>query len=200
MPLIHIPGGLYSVVSKCNNNEFLFDSKDKFELYLRHLMECKKVQGFKIYDIVCMSNHVHELYEVPEKVTIAKILQRVKGSFAIKFNVIYKRSGHFWKNKPFYRVVEDEEHAIACINYFHENPTRAGMVLHPSLWPFSGYNFHVHGDRTGLIGKLLDPLPGYSEFSPFDEMKIDVEKVLGSKKHKFLGSSIFQESMKTKYK
>jgi len=76
-----------------------------------------------------MSNHVHELYRIPEKVTIAEILQLVKGFFARKFNKSFGRTGHFWKNKPFYRIIENEEYALSTMNYFHWNPVKAGMVL-----------------------------------------------------------------------
>lgn len=57
MKFIHIPDGLYSVVSKCSNDEFLFDAREKFELYLKHLIECKKIFQFKLHDLVCMSNY-----------------------------------------------------------------------------------------------------------------------------------------------
>jgi hypothetical protein len=56
LPLIHIPNGIYSVVSKCNNNEFHFDAVEKFLYYLDHLLECKQKLGFKLYDVCCMSN------------------------------------------------------------------------------------------------------------------------------------------------
>jgi len=175
LPLIHIPNGIYSVVSKCNNNEFLFDADEKFELYLEHLLECKKKLGFTLFDICCMSNHVHELYRVPDNgVTIANILQMVKGGFTQKFNPRFGRSGHFWKNKPFWRIVENERYAFHCINYFHWNPVAAGLVDHPEKWPYSGYRFHMLGIREGLIGKLLTPL---SKVDPATELQVGNESI-----------------------
>src|SRR3989338_3311056 len=106
-----------------------------------------------------MSNHVHELYKVPEGVNIAQILQRVKGHFSMKFNKRFGRSGHFWKNKTFYRIVEDEQYAYNTIHYFHMNPVKAGMVSKPEDWPYSGYSFHHYHLRAGPLGKLLSPLP-----------------------------------------
>lgn len=195
IPLIHIPQGLYSVVSKCNNNEFLFDAPAKFETYLQHLIECKKYFGFILYDVVCMSNHVHELYRVPQEITIAQILQRVKGQFAQKFNQKFGRKNHFWKNKPYYRIIQNEEYALATMNYFHWNPVKAGLVEHPAHWPFSGYRFHVLDDRSGLIGKLLDPLesqlPKQNTIS-----RQAVENILLGKRKRFIGDEYFQKKMK----
>lgn len=159
-PLTHVPNGIYSVTSKCNNDEFHFNADEKFEMYLKHLLECKEKLGFEMYDIACMSNHVHELYRVPEKVTIADILQRVKGHFARKYNIAYGRRDHFWRNKPFYRIVDNEQYAFHLMNYLHWNAVRAGLVSHPAQWPYSGYRFHILRERSGTMGKLLSTLPG----------------------------------------
>lgn len=199
LPLIHIPNGLYSVVSKCNNDEFHFDSSEKFNLYLSHLLECKRKLKFKMYDICCMSNHVHELYEVPADVTIAQILHTVKGHFSRKYNRIFQRKGHFWKNKPFYRIVQDERYAIASCNYFHYNPVKAGIVRHPSEWPYSGYRFHVLDDKTGILGRILDPLPGTTSqewLLPNPLCLSQTVKILQQIKGRYIGDSAYIRNMR----
>lgn len=202
-PLIHVPGGLYSVVSKCNNNDFMFDAFTKIDLYIDHLLTCKRKFRFKMYDIVCMSNHIHELYGVPENgVTISDILHDVRGHFSRKFNKRYGRTGHFWRNKAWYRLVEDERYAIAICRYFHANPVRAGIVQHPSEWPYSGYCFHELGDKTGTIGELLDPLPGSEETSkrqPLSEFeRMHLEKLL-RKRSRYIGGGNYIRKMKRKF-
>lgn len=200
LPLIHIPHGLYSVVSKCNNEEFLFNATEKFELYLQHLLECKKYFGFILYDVVCMSNHVHELYRVPPDISIAQILQRVKGMFTKKFNKQFGRSNHFWKNKPFYRIVEDERYALNTMNYFHWNPVKAGIVKSPSEWPFSGYRFHVLKEKEGLMGKLLSPIDCHLHPEENHMIWRTVEKTLTLKKRtRYIGSDSFKKKMGRKF-
>lgn len=196
LPLIHIPNGIYSVVSKCNNDEFLFNEPAKFELYIQHLISCKKLLGFTIYDVVCMSNHVHELYRVPKNVTISKILQFVKGKFALKFNKKYGRTGHFWRNKPFYRIVENEEYAFNTMNYFHLNPVRAGMVEKPEEWPYSGYRFQILNERNGIIANLLDQLPYNPTEKTNKNIQRSVYKAINSKFIRYIGSPMFRRSMR----
>lgn len=200
--LIHIPNGIYSVVSKCNNDEFHFNAEEKFQSYLSHLMECKEKQGFELYDIVCMSNHMHELYSVPEDVTIAQILHRVKGLFARKYNVRYGRKDHFWRNKPFYRIVENEEYAFHSMNYFHWNPVLAGLVQHPAEWPFSGYRFHMLGERKGIMAKLLTPLPGIDPTEALLNTSPNftryVQEVLADSSARVIGSPAFIERISRK--
>lgn len=202
--MIHIPGGLYSVVSKCNNNEFLFDADKKFELYVRHLVHCKKKLGFLMHDIVCMSNHTHELYRLPENgVTIADILQTVKGHFSQKFNAAFNRSGHFWKNKPWYRIIENEEYALSTCRYFHWNPVRAGLVTNPEDWPYSGYRFQEFGERNGLFGQLLDPLAESEVPSASTERDKAIDKyvarLMGNKRARFVGGNRYRRKMVSKY-
>lgn len=198
LPLIHIPNGIYSVVSKCNNDEFHFDSSQKFNMYLEHILECKEKLGFKMYDICCMSNHVHEMYVVPEDVTIAQILQQVKGHFSLKYNKRFNRKGHFWRNKPFYRIVEDERYALASCAYFHNNPVKAGIVPHPAQWPFSGYRFHVLGIRDGLVGKLLEAIPGVTKegWQYIDPAHVErVAYLLSKPRTRFIGNRDFRKSL-----
>lgn len=198
LPLVHVPNGIYSVVSKCNNNEFHFDAHEKFQLYLTHLLRWKMRLGFKLYDICCMSNHVHEMYVIPEAVTISAILQQVKGGFSRLYNAKFGRTGHFWRNKPFYRIVEDERYALHSCHYYHENPVRAGMVSHASEWPYSGYRFHHFGDRSDLLGQLLDPIPGYSvqEWKKITAAgHVDLRKLLKAQRNRFIGSDEFRRHM-----
>ena len=168
-------------------------------MYLGHLLECKKLFGFKLYDIVCMSNHVHELYQVPKDVTIAQILQRAKGHFSQKFNKKFGRKGHFWRNKPFYRIVEDESYAYNTMTYFHDNPVKAGMVANAADWPYSGYRFHILGERNGLLGQLLDPLPDQENLAVNQKRIQTIQKVFKSSKMRFVGSPNFREAMRKQF-
>jgi putative transposase len=199
LPQIHIPNGLYSVVSKCTNDEFLFDTSEKFEMYIRHLIKCKCYFGFKMYDIVCMSNHVHELYQVPEEVTISQILQRVKGHFSYSFNKKYGRSSHFWRNRAFYRIVEDESYAFNTMHYFHGNPVKAGLVEDPKDWPYSGYRFHILNERGGLLGKLLDRLPDSMPIETDRNKLRAIEKIFRTRNIRFIGSQKYRRSMRKRY-
>src|SRR3989338_5458853 len=197
--LIHIPNGIYSVVSKCNNNEFLFSSDEKFQLYLNHLLQCKKKLNFILYDIACMSNHVHELYRVPTDVTIADILQRVKGGYSRKHNKKFGRTGHFWRNKPFYRIIENEQYAYNTMNYFHWNPVKAGLARRPEDWPYSGYRFHILGQKNGLLGQLLDPLPGEENLHLDENMVRSIQKTL-NRRIRYIGSPEFRKKMSIEFR
>ncbi|OQA00208.1 MAG: hypothetical protein BWY70_00767 [Bacteroidetes bacterium ADurb.Bin408] len=39
-----------------------------------------------------------------------------------------------------YQSLPEKEYPQVCFNYIHNNPLNAGMVNHPSEWPYSSYN------------------------------------------------------------
>jgi hypothetical protein len=149
-----------------------------------------------------LRNHVHEMYVVPTDVTIADILQAVKGHFSLKYNKKYGRSGHFWRNKPFYRIVQDEEYVLTSCHYYHMNPRNAGMVTQPEDWPFSGYRFHYFGERTGIIGKLLDPVPNFTahDWQALTDVQCKNSAAqLRRPRSRFIGSDAYRRQMKRRY-
>jgi hypothetical protein len=150
-----------------------------------------------------MNNHAHELYRVTDNLTLARILHDVKGHFSRKFNERFGRTGHFWKNKPFYKIVQDETYAYQSSYYYHWNPVRAGLVSHPRDWPFSGYRFHIENDRSGIIGQLLDPYPNVEAEDIILNTSLDnnskLLSLLRDPTQQFLGDTEFIKRMSEKY-
>ena len=62
------------------------------------------------------------------------------GRTAQEYNLRKKRKGAFWEDRYHATAVQDDDHLIRCMVYIDLNMVRAGVVSHPSEWPFSGYN------------------------------------------------------------
>jgi putative transposase len=50
------------------------------------------------------------------------------------------RNGAFWEDRYHATAIEDSDHFFRCCAYIDLNMVRAGVVDHPSQWPFCGYN------------------------------------------------------------
>ena len=48
-------------------------------------------------------------------------------------------------------MVEAEGYLLTLCRYIEMNPVRAGMVTHPSDYPWSSYRYHGFGERDPLI-------------------------------------------------
>ncbi len=62
------------------------------------------------------------------------------GATGQEYNQRKIRHGSFWEDRYHATAVEDGDHFRRCLVYIDLNMVRAGVVRHPSQWPFGGYN------------------------------------------------------------
>ncbi len=109
--------------------------------WLKWLFESKKRFGTRILNYTVTSNHIHLLVQDDGGHNILpKSIQLTAGRTAQEYNQRKKRKGAFWEDRYHATAVQDDDHLIRCMVYIDLNMVRAGVVNHPSEWPFSGYN------------------------------------------------------------
>jgi putative transposase len=87
------------------------------------------------------SNHIHLLVrDGQEREVIPQTMQLIAGRTGQEYNQRKKRNGAFWEDRYHATAVEAGPHLVQCMVYIDLNMVRAGVVTHPSEWPFSGYN------------------------------------------------------------
>ena len=57
-----------------------------------------------------------------------------------EYNQRKDRKGAFWEDRYHATAIQSGEHLLRCIVYIDLDMVRAGIVDHPSQWPFCGYN------------------------------------------------------------
>jgi hypothetical protein len=67
-------------------------------------------------------------------------MQLIAGRTGQEYNQRKNRNGAFWEDRYHATAVEAGSHLVRCMVYIDLNMVRAGIVTHPSEWPFSGYN------------------------------------------------------------
>jgi REP element-mobilizing transposase RayT len=77
-PRIEYPGGLYHVMCRGNNGEYVL-KEDKSD-YIRFIEKYKERYSFKLYAYCIMDNHVHLLIETGA-IPLSKIMQGIQQSF-----------------------------------------------------------------------------------------------------------------------
>ena len=55
------------------------------------------------------------------------------------FNLRKKRKGAFWEDRYHATAIDKNEYLAKCMLYIDMNMVRAGVVDHPSEWPFCGF-------------------------------------------------------------
>ena len=87
-PRIHLPGGLYHVISRGNQRQDLFLSETDLKRFLSFLSEYKIRYSFRLYAYALMKNHIHLLLEVGE-ISLSKIMQSILFRYTRYFNRRY---------------------------------------------------------------------------------------------------------------
>ena len=95
----------------------------------------------KDYNLICyciMPNHVHLVFELLKKNKgINKIMQSIKRISARKSNQILNRTGKFWQDESYDRLVRDDKELYFIIRYVLMNPVNSGLIINWSDWKYS---------------------------------------------------------------
>lgn len=117
------------------------------------------------YDLlawVVMPNHVHVLVRVHPGQMLWRIVQSWKSFTGRRIMEVMDkaRAGargsqdgcrQLWMREYWDRFIRDEAHLMKSVEYIHQNPSRAGLVVHPDDWPWSSASGALHGSATSRI-------------------------------------------------
>jgi hypothetical protein len=94
-----------------------------------------------VLNYIVTSNHIHLLVrDNGERDVIPNSMQLIAGRTGQEYNQRKSRKGAYWEDRYHATAVETDKHLIQCLIYINMNMVRAGVVKHPSEWPFSGFH------------------------------------------------------------
>jgi REP element-mobilizing transposase RayT len=136
----YIPGYVWHLTHRCHKREFLLKFSEDKRRWLQWLFEARKRFGFCVLNYMVTSNHIHLLVLDNGKEVIPRSIQLIAGKTGQEYNQRKDRKGAFWEDRYHATAVESDSRLIKCLVYIDLNMVRAGVVEHPSGWPFSGYH------------------------------------------------------------
>lgn len=161
----YLPGYVWHITHRCHKREFLLKFARDRHRWLEWLFEGKNRYRICILNYAVTSNHIHLLVRDNQgRDVIPKTPQLIAGRTGQEYNQRKKRKGAFWEDRYHATAVDVDSHFIQCMQcmvYIDLNMVRAGVVSHPSEWPFSGYHeIQNPRQRYALIdyGGLMDLL------------------------------------------
>ena len=208
-PRISFIGGIYHVVTRCNNRKFRIRNQQDFEAFLAILSQAKELYKVKVYGYCLCNNHVHLLIATPEKANLSKFMQYVNGNYAKAYNKAHGRTGRFWGGRFHSTVIESDTQFLNTLIYIELNMLRNGAVDDPEDWRWSSYRAHA----TGAEDPILDMHELYLELgdTPEQRQKVYREMIAQHIEEKglrrepayssavILGSKTFVESLLEEY-
>jgi putative transposase len=167
----YVSGQIWPITHRCHKRELLFKFAKDRRRWLQWLYESKKRYGLEILNYVVTSNHIHLLVVGgKERDVIPNSIKLIAGRTGQEFNQRKRRKGAFWEDRYHATAVESGDHLFKCLVYVDLNMVRAGVVGHPSEWPFSGYNEIQEPKRKSVLinYQRLTKLLG---FDTYDEVR-----------------------------
>jgi len=84
-----------------------------------------------------MPNHVHVLVEVNAGHPLSRIVHSWKSFTAKAIAQRVHVSGKLWQEDYWDRVIRNDAHFAAAVDYIVNNPVHAGLAVTPEAWPWS---------------------------------------------------------------
>jgi putative transposase len=183
----YIPGHIWHITHRCHKREFLLKFAKDRRKWLQWLFEAKKRYCLPILNYAVTSNHIHLLVVGDDdRDVIPNSIKLIAGRTGQEYNQRKKRKGAFWEDRYHATAVESGEHLFQCLVYIDLNMVRAGVVGHPSEWPFCGYN-EIQQPRSKTILIDYERLRKLLGFDSYDRLIIYhkgwVENHLGNEKN-----------------
>lgn len=156
-PRLEIAGVPLHVVQRGNNRAACFFTEIDRRFYLKCLTRAAADHGCAVHAYVLMTNHVHLLVTPTEAGSVGAMLQDIGRRYVRVINTLHGRSGSLWEGRFKSSLIDSERYLLTCHRYIELNPVRAGMVDHPTAYPWSS-NAHYCGSR---IDSLITEHPQY---------------------------------------
>lgn len=141
-PRLEYPGGIYHVIQRGNNREFIFQDNAYKELLLELLEHYQSRFEFDLFGYVIMGNHYHLIIR-QSQISLQNIMHRTLSLFARQYNRLNHRSGHVFEGRYKAIPVMDDKYLLSLLRYLHQNPVAANICKKQATTP---------GAATGFIG------------------------------------------------
>ena len=146
-----MPGVTLHVTQRGHDRHPCFFADSDYRAYLGYLAEFALSSSCSVHAYCLMTNHVHLLVTPQAPDSCAKLMKNVGQNHVQRINSRLGRKGTLWEGRFWSCPVTTDRYLLACYRYVELNPQRAGMVDHPSEYPWSSYDQNIQGDPGGLL-------------------------------------------------
>lgn len=188
-------GGIYHVIARGNNKEYIFKESFDKGYFIKQLKESIEGMNYRIFGYILMDNHYHILIQTMNK-KLQEIMHQINNKYSKYFNAKYKRVGHVFQGRYKATLVQDERYLIWVLRYIHQNPVQAGICQTVSEYKWSSDIFYRRGIKgfvnVDIVLNMLDAdrnkaVKKYMELmSEREEKDYSKEKIIGDEAYQLM--------------
>ncbi|MBI2430356.1 MAG: transposase [Ignavibacteriales bacterium] len=147
-----IENGIFFLTVRCAHGMKPFLIDIACETYLIVLQEKLRDFNSTLFAYVLMPDHMHLLLQLPEKVSLNKLMNHINGTSARKVNNVLGSTGvKFWQGGFHDVYVRRPKDFAIKVNYIHNNPVKAEIVQRPEDHAFSSAKFYKKKFGTAIF-------------------------------------------------
>ena len=167
-PRLFAAGLLYHVIVRGNQRQKTFSSDEDFEAYLDRLDRYRAKCKVRIYAFCLMPNHAHLLLGLAQR----RSRSSCRGySSPIPSIIIVRiaKSGTYSRADTKRLFCDKDKYLSDIIRYIHLNPVRAGLIVRPEKYPYSGHRGYLINGTPKILepGRVLRVLGGKKRYEKF---------------------------------
>jgi len=121
------PGGIYHLISRCVNKEYLLAGAEERRRYLSLLARAASKTDADLLAYGMMSTHNHLAVRAGQQ-PLSSMMKSVNSAYALWKNEKEGRLGPLFADRYKAILVEDEHYLLELVRYIHNNVVRAGLV------------------------------------------------------------------------
>lgn len=176
---IQDPEGLYFLTMTTVGWIDVFTRKSYRDIIIGSLQFCQEKKGLQLYAYVIMSNHIHLIAKADEGLHLTNILADFKKHTARKIIdemltsekesrkdwLLYQMAWYAKQNGRHdqdYQLWQSDNHPVLLaspkfiyqkLNYIHNNPVEAGIVVEPAHYIYSSAAYYENGE--GILPVII---------------------------------------------
>jgi putative transposase len=154
-PRVELEGGLYHLITRGNDRQDIFHSKEDHLKFLSLLAKQKETAPFYLYSYCLMTNHAHLLIERRAE-SVGTMMLRLLTGYASYYNRKYQHIGHVFQGRHKAILCQSDMYLGRLVAYIHLNPVRAKMVNTADEYPFSSQRAYLGLEPAGIVD--VDPV------------------------------------------
>jgi len=139
---LNVPGGVFHVISRCLNREFLIDGPEDRARYLSLIGRAVERSDAAVLAYCLMSNHVHLVVRTGDD-PLEKLMKPIHTGYAVWKNARAGRLGPVFASRFKSPLVAADEYLLELVRYVHNNPVRAGMAPEAAAFGGSSHRAYV---------------------------------------------------------
>ncbi len=146
-PHFHGMSGMYLITAACYEHQPIFEDLLDLSYLADEMLHALMAAGIQPQAWVFLPNHYHFLAQVEDIGIISETLRLAHSRIAAHINGQQQMRGRKIWYRFSDRMIRDDRHYLATINYIHYNPVKHGYVDDSDMWAWS--SVHNYAEAQG---------------------------------------------------